>query len=279
MKLLFGLLILINIAFFLWNSSNSGVDEGQRRQSVHEEDVRLASEAGSPGKKASLDDVVARGMPEIKPVMPESAGKETAETPFSENKSAGATGENERKETAGAADSLSRPVEGVATPTAATPAPTKPEAIKSTAKVEEPEPVKAKPIVKKCQTFGPYTKKSAAQKKIYALKKSGEVATISSSTKSAGLKNRYRVYQGSFNTSEMARARRDSLSRKGIKEHFARKNEHGKYIISLGVFSSRETAEKLVASLAKKGEKAQVMVEKIAGESVSQYYVKTSACK
>jgi len=80
MKLLFGLLILINIAFFLWNSSDRGVDEGRRRQPVHEDQVRLVDE--DPGRaRASLDDVIARGVPQINPVSRDAPAAEPTDKP------------------------------------------------------------------------------------------------------------------------------------------------------------------------------------------------------
>jgi len=289
MKLLFGLLILINIAFFLWNSSDRGVDEGQRRQSVHEDQVRLVDE--DPGhSRASLDDVIARGVPQINPVSTDAPAAKPTDKPVDQS-TVQSTGDNQVAEpgsdTRPAGAPAAKPAVSAKqqTPTAAPPAPqpaaSKPAAPDAVAPVEiasKPTPAPA-PAVRECRTFGPFKDKSAAKGKVAELKKQDISATIVSSSKSAGIKNRYRVFQGPFSSSGMARARRDSLTRKGIKEHFARKDSSGKYFVSLGVFSTREAADKLVSALGKKGENAKIKTEKITGESVTEYRVKTAACK
>ena len=287
MKLLFGLLILINIAFFLWNSSDRGVDEGQRRQSVHEDEVRLVDEDSG---HASLDEVMARGTPQIKPAPIDSASEKPADKPAAQPGSASQLAEtgNPARSAETATDRTDASGKGetpaVAPPTAESAAAaavaSRPaaDAVAPAAASSKPAPA-VQPAARECRTFGPYKDKSSAKKKLASLQKQGEAASIVSASKSAGIKNRYRVFQGPFSSSGMARARRDSLTRKGIKEHFARKNSGGKYIVSLGVFSTRDKADRLVAALGKKGENAKIRTEKITGQSVVEYRVKTAACK
>ncbi len=283
MKLLFGLLILINIAFFLWNTSDNGVNEGQKRQPVHEDQVRLASETDSASAaKADLEEVVARGMPDISPVTAASSEKNpTQENTEPSRPEAPIAPAGEKAPVVAAAKQESADMKSESSSSKVTPPapPAREKNVPEEKSEPNPEPAPVKVVKKKCYKFGPFSSKSAAEKKKAELAKAGEIAVVYSSSSDAGIKNRYRVYQGTFNTAEMARARRGSLTRKGIKEHFARKDDSGKYFVSLGVFSSRDKADKFVGFLAKKGEKAQVRVEKITGKPVTKYRVKTSACK
>ncbi len=67
------------------------------------------------------------------------------------------------------------------------------------------------------------------------------------STRSSQTSDVYRLYLGEFETQAQVSDARLELKRKKVLDHFSRKLEDNKYIISLGIYSSQETAEKALA--------------------------------
>jgi len=66
------------------------------------------------------------------------------------------------------------------------------------------------------------------------------------STRTSRESNMYRVYLGPYSNQPQAADMRVVLRRKKVLDHFVRKESNGQYIVSLGIYSTKETAENAV---------------------------------
>ncbi|MBT8114756.1 MAG: SPOR domain-containing protein [Arenicella sp.] len=62
-------------------------------------------------------------------------------------------------------------------------------------------------------------------------------------TRSSKTAEVYRVYTGPFTDKAQVVSARNELTRKNILDHFSRRNSDGQYIVSLGIYTTRETAD------------------------------------
>lgn len=92
-----------------------------------------------------------------------------------------------------------------------------------------------------CYRLGPFLHKASYELAQAVLFNAG--VDYQKSTRTSQSSDVYRLYLGEFNDDVQVADARLELKQKKILDHFARKLDSGKYIISLGIYSSQETAE------------------------------------
>ena len=73
----------------------------------------------------------------------------------------------------------------------------------------------------------------------------------------------FRLYLGPFSSSAQVAESRLELKQKKILDHFSRKLDDGQYIISLGIYSSQESADSAVRLFSNKLQDVKVMGERV----------------
>lgn len=231
MRWLFAILVVLNIGFFLWNSSDNGGNDMARRQGLHEEQMLLAGEQRTnQSADERITEIRERGMPNIS--LAGGADKESTDEAIA-NQGVSQTNADAKEKTNSSYLEPVTPADNAETKT-------------------EPAP--------HCVAIGPFQSRKQTEQIAALLKKAsigygikGEPATVQ--------KMRFRVYQGPYKDAAASKAQRSSLVEKGVAEHFSRKEKNGQTIISLGVFSTRNAANTLIATLEKIGEKAEIREE------------------
>lgn len=81
------------------------------------------------------------------------------------------------------------------------------------------------------------------------------------STRASMESNVYRVYLGLYASPAVAADARTELKRKGLLDHFVRQETDGQYIVSLGIYTTEESANKAIEPLSKKLESVKLRQE------------------
>lgn len=92
-----------------------------------------------------------------------------------------------------------------------------------------------------CYRLGPFLHKASYELAQAVLFNAG--VDYQKSTRTSQSSDVYRLYLGEFDDDVQVADARLGLKQKKILDHFSRKLDSGKYIISLGIYSSQETAE------------------------------------